>query len=372
MLSPNAQHSYNGNTDSDEDTVSGIGPGSPFLYVLYSSTRGSDHCHNSVQHRAIFDAAIEALQCAMSEEVAFPVPGGGGGGYGSRGEDGFCESVQGDCDSLGGVVYGSADLPSLTGGSGGGGGSDDGYGLEGAGGGGSGGAIHIVTPTLSLAGALSAVGGDGGVDDCCGGRIINDGGDGGDGRIKLETDNLDIAGTATMTPLPGSMPRIPYVANMLFIASGETVTLNTDGYTSFMYTSLNIESGGKLTAVGSQPLNITVSENCTIAGTIDVSGGAGDPGQDQYSGGGGGAGGGAVELTCGTVMSIPGTGSVLANGGAGGRSNIEDGSSDGMGGLGIAGGYDGGRGSQWALRAARTGGDGSGPGGGYGSQSSRV
>jgi hypothetical protein len=53
-------------------------------------------------------------------------------------------------------------------------------------------------------------------------------------------------------------------------ASGEVVTLNTDGYSSFTFFSLTIDEGGLLTAVGASPLVIN-AWGCTIAGSLDVS-----------------------------------------------------------------------------------------------------
>ena len=58
-ISPNAAHEVNPNTDSDGDFVSGIGPGSPVLYIMYSSTSGG--CRSELEHRAIFVAAVMAL-----------------------------------------------------------------------------------------------------------------------------------------------------------------------------------------------------------------------------------------------------------------------------------------------------------------------
>lgn len=58
-LSPHAAHNYNAATDSDADGVSGIGPGSPVLYILYSSTSGG--CHSDAEHRVIFEAAVASM-----------------------------------------------------------------------------------------------------------------------------------------------------------------------------------------------------------------------------------------------------------------------------------------------------------------------
>ena len=42
-LSPGAVHTFDPDTNSDDDEVSGIGVGSPILYLLYSSTSGGCH-----------------------------------------------------------------------------------------------------------------------------------------------------------------------------------------------------------------------------------------------------------------------------------------------------------------------------------------
>ena len=65
-LSPNAEHTFNPNTDSDADSVAGIGAGSPILYILYSSTSGG--CHSDEEHRAIFDAAVQAIVLPVEVE----------------------------------------------------------------------------------------------------------------------------------------------------------------------------------------------------------------------------------------------------------------------------------------------------------------
>ena len=51
------------NSDLDDDILTGIGPGSPILYVLYSTEAGpSSSCLKADKHRAIFDAAIRCLR----------------------------------------------------------------------------------------------------------------------------------------------------------------------------------------------------------------------------------------------------------------------------------------------------------------------
>ena len=264
-LSPNARHTYNPNTDSDDDTVSGIGPGSPFVYVLYASRRGASHCHSREEHEAMFQAVVDVLQCSG------------------------------------------------------------------------------------------------------GGENINDGGDGGDGRIKIDAPSLALLSTASITPDPGSMPELePYIGDDLTITSGETVSFNTDGYTVFHFTNLNITGGGMLTGVGSRPLLIEVSGECLIGGTIQVSGGNGESGHDARASGGGGAGGGAVKLTCNGTMVVFESGRVLANGGDGACACGTDDSDIGTGGVAICGGYDGGAGTVYDVSGPVNGGNGFGPGAGLG------
>eukprot|EP01052_Picozoa_sp_SAG31_P007963 SAG31_NODE_391_length_16344_cov_15.753339_5_plen_361_part_00 len=58
-LSPDASHTFDTSTNEDQDSVSGIGVGSPVVYILYSSTSGG--CHSDDEHRAIFEAAVAAM-----------------------------------------------------------------------------------------------------------------------------------------------------------------------------------------------------------------------------------------------------------------------------------------------------------------------
>ena len=103
-----------------------------------------------------------------------------------------------------------------------------------------------------------------------------------------------------------------------------------------------------------QALVLEVVGSCAVNGTLDVSGGAGSPGQERYSGGGGGAGGGAVKLTCGGALRVTISGSVRADGGDGGRANLGSlGALAGLAGVGVAGGFDGGRGSRWGCNGGR-------------------
>jgi hypothetical protein len=55
---------------------------------------------------------------------------------------------------------------------------------------------------------------------------------------------------------------------------GETAVLNTDGYSTFQLSSLTVEAGGVLTAVGGNALVLEVSGDCVIDGDISVDGGA--------------------------------------------------------------------------------------------------
>eukprot|EP01052_Picozoa_sp_SAG31_P007603 SAG31_NODE_365_length_16833_cov_98.502032_2_plen_645_part_00 len=152
----------------------------------------------------------------------------------------------------------------------------------------------------------------------------------------------------------------------MVIGSGETVTLNTDGYSSFTFSSLNISAGGMLTAVGSQPLVIDVEGDCWVAGSIDVSGGDGLAGEEQQSGGGGGAGGGALKITCAGALFMPETGVISSNGGDGGPSAGGTNQISRLGGAGVAGGSAGGSGGVRYSNGARPGLGGSGVGGGSG------
>ena len=73
--SPQLTHVAPTSTGTVSETVSGIGPGSPLLYILYAST-GDSGCHTAEQHRRIFDAAVAALHpCSAA--------GGVGGGEGA-------------------------------------------------------------------------------------------------------------------------------------------------------------------------------------------------------------------------------------------------------------------------------------------------
>ena len=82
VLSPDAEHSSTDNTNEDIDEVTGIGPGSIFLYLLYTGRPdpdgqgGQNNCHSTADHRVVFDAVVLALS---------PCNTGGGGGGGSTG-----------------------------------------------------------------------------------------------------------------------------------------------------------------------------------------------------------------------------------------------------------------------------------------------
>ena len=77
-MSPAASHTFNTATDSDDDSVSGIGRGSPILYILYAS--GSGHCHSNAEHEQIFLAAADALLCSVPQQTCqFPGQIGAGG-----------------------------------------------------------------------------------------------------------------------------------------------------------------------------------------------------------------------------------------------------------------------------------------------------
>eukprot|EP01052_Picozoa_sp_SAG31_P011752 SAG31_NODE_673_length_12919_cov_143.235725_2_plen_1954_part_00 len=60
-------HTWSNSTDSDEDTVGNIAPGSPILYFMYSDSTGD--CLLEDHHRDIFDAAILFLESDIDEDV---------------------------------------------------------------------------------------------------------------------------------------------------------------------------------------------------------------------------------------------------------------------------------------------------------------
>ena len=267
--------------------------------------------------------------------------------------------------SRGGDIYGTEDLGRLYGGSGGGGGNDVNGNREGAGGGGSGGSILLTAPSMYLSGDVSAAGGTGGLDDDNNPEIKNEGGRGGDGRVRFISDDLHVTDTAVFSPDPVRSDLGAWQApdGAVSIGEGEVMRFHTDGYDTFTFTNLTIAAGGTLTAVGTRPLIIESTGTCAIDGLVDVSGGDGVPGQNLQSGAGGGAGAGAVKISCDRII-ISDTGSILANGGDGGRANDNAaGHYRGTGGIGIAGGNDGGATGQPGFGL---GNDGLGPEGGVG------
>jgi hypothetical protein len=133
------------------------------------------------------------------EPVESTAGGGGGGGFGGIGGDGGRGSDTGVVPPNGGVVYGSATLMPLYGGSGGGGGGDgmsggSGSGAGGGPGGGAGGAVQLsVRGTLVVTGTITASGGQGAPESGDHGA----GGGGSGGGILLEARTLTI-GAATL------------------------------------------------------------------------------------------------------------------------------------------------------------------------------
>lgn len=123
--------------------------------------------------------------------------GGGGAGYGVAGSPGFNNGGSG---TNGGVVYGSATLLPLLGGSGGAGGAG-GPNYLGAGGGGGGGALLIAaTGTLTVNGAIVANAGTSGVPSGAGCGAPGGGGSG--GAIRLVSTTL--AGNGTISAQGGA------------------------------------------------------------------------------------------------------------------------------------------------------------------------
>ncbi len=114
-------------------------------------------------------------------------PGGGGAGACGGGGFGTLGIVGGGCPG-GGAVYGNAELLPLLGGSGGGGGAS-GVGLTGGSGGGGGGALLIAASgTLTLAGTITARGGDGGA--TAPGQPGHEGRGGAGGGVRLVATTL--------------------------------------------------------------------------------------------------------------------------------------------------------------------------------------
>lgn len=124
-------------------------------------------------------------------------PGAAGGGWSGGGGGGHVAvgGSSGGGGGAGGMLYGTADLMTLTFGSGGGGGSG-GLNCGAGGGGGGGGGIWISAQTIAVgaAGAIRANGGAGGSDGTgnCGG-----GGGGSGGSIRLSTGSLSVNGSVT-------------------------------------------------------------------------------------------------------------------------------------------------------------------------------
>jgi hypothetical protein len=125
------------------------------------------------------------------------------------------------------------------------------------------------------------------------------------------------------------------------------------------FSSFYVPSGVTFHAYGQIPLVLTATENITIAGTVDVSGGNGA--SNVSGGGGGGGGGGALGLfTNSSEILVTTTGKIRSNGGAGalGGSDAMPGTPAAQGGQSGAGGSPGGNGG--SISGAGNGGVGSG------------
>ena len=130
--------------------------------------------------------------------------GGGGSGYVAVGG-----STLNAGNGMGGPIYGTADLVTLTAGSGGGGGSG-GYSCGSGGGGAGGGLIYITAGggiTISATGAITCNGGNGGSDGTgnCGG-----GGGGSGGSIWLASASITNNGTMTCNGGTGGASNVNY------------------------------------------------------------------------------------------------------------------------------------------------------------------
>ena len=136
---------------------------------------------------------------------------------------------------------------------------------------------------------------------------------------------------ASASPRPTSLPtRAPLLAPTptltLPISAVEcedlvvttTRVMDTDSAPfGFNFTSLSVAVNATLRVVGSNPLLINVAFFVDINGTIDVSGGKGGNSAGDDMSAGGGAGGGAVRIR-GSTIRIGTAGAILADGGEGG------------------------------------------------------
>ena len=252
---------------------------------------------------------------------------GGGAGYAVKGQDGESDAFVG---ADGGLGYGTFEITTLDGGSGGGGGATyfgtifyfDGGG-DAPGGGGGGGAMQIIAAgNVEINGLISANGGNGGghqkpggtTKTCFGGgggsggavKLVSAadikftggsisvlggfgddgleapfsgrhrGGYGSSGRVRLEDSDGAIEG------IGGSIypkPSMAIVSNAFTGGTGSdgafapvsSITLDTSNG-AFNYTSVNIPAGVTVSATGQNPLEIFSTGNITVEGTIDVSG----------------------------------------------------------------------------------------------------
>eukprot|EP01051_Picozoa_sp_SAG22_P000949 SAG22_NODE_31_length_27697_cov_7.384376_20_plen_430_part_00 len=82
-------------SDLDDDILQGISPGSPILYLLYSSEDG--YCVKEDEHRAIFDAAV---RCLWADDPFAVVRAA------DRGQTGAQPLVSVDVDERGEIVFG--------------------------------------------------------------------------------------------------------------------------------------------------------------------------------------------------------------------------------------------------------------------------
>ena len=188
-------------------------------------------------------------------------------------------------------------------------------------------------------------------------------------RLFGAPDKPDISCTCTPAPLPPPPPSTPpppppsappppacyefgEPAPEAHFAAGSSTSLDTNAYPGgFNYSSLTIEKGANIVAVGANPLIIRVTHLVNISGMLNISGGRGGNAGGDHMAAGGGAGGGALKIIAMEIF-IGATGAVHADGGNGGDAggpgqaffaNAADGG-DGSGGVGCAGGFNGGGG----------------------------
>jgi len=214
-----------------------------------------------------------------NERIIPPIGGAGGGGGG--GSSAYVGGAGGG--GGGGIVIASSGTITVAGSisanGGNGANNTDGNGYGSGGGGGSGGSIRLIANTINGNGAITANGGSGGSSTWTGG------GSGGAGRIRLEASNV-LRTTGTSPPMsigypyavtPPNMPTlaitsiggmdVPAVPRGAFGAPDVILPFNTKNPISFIITGTNIPAGQTVTVKASPSVGTATSGTGTLAGT---------------------------------------------------------------------------------------------------------